>query len=78
MVLPGLPYGASPPPDEHLWTLRKGRLTAECFQALHPLGLELRLAVNGDTVRTGVARSVEEARAESQRMRDALYGRGWR
>jgi len=77
MLLPGLPHRAEPPADEHLWTLRKGQRTAVCAQALHPLGLELRLTVDGETLRTEVARSVEEGRAASERMRDLFRSKGW-
>lgn len=77
MTLPGLPRYATPPPDELLWTLHKGRLTAECYQSLHPLGLELRLEVNRDTVRTAVARTVQESRAKSAEMRAAMLAKGW-
>lgn len=77
MTLPGLPHAAAPPPDEKLWTLRHGRHTAVCWQRLHPLGLELRLDVNRDTMRTAVVKTVEEARAASAQMRDAMQAKGW-
>jgi hypothetical protein len=77
MTLPGLPPGEAPPPDERLWTLRHGRYTAVCWQRLHPLGLELRLDVNRDTMRTAVARTVEEAREASAQMRAAMLAKGW-
>lgn len=76
-MLPGLPPGAAPPPDEQLWTLRHGRHTAVCWQRLHPLGLELRLDVNRDTMRSAVARTVDEARTASDEMRNAMLARGW-
>lgn len=77
MPLPGLPPGAAPPPDEKLWTMRHGRHVAVCWETLHPLGLELRLDVNGDTMRTAVAKTVAEAREASVHMREALIAKGW-
>ena len=77
MPLPGLPSGAAPPPDERLWSMTHGRHTAVCVQRLHPLGLELRLDVNGDTMRSAVATSVAEAQEASEKMREALRAKGW-
>jgi hypothetical protein len=77
-MLSGLPPGAAPPPDERLWTMRHGRHTAVCWECLHPLGLELRLNINGDTMRTTVAKTVEDARAASADMHQALLAKGWR
>lgn len=77
MTLPGLPPGAAPPADQRLWALRHGRHTAVCWQRLHPMGLELRLDVNRDTIRTAVASTEEEARAASMQMRDAMLAKGW-
>jgi hypothetical protein len=57
--------------------LTKDTRTAVCWQRRHPLGLELRVDVNGDTMRTTVARSGEEADAESSRMRALMIERGW-
>jgi hypothetical protein len=57
--------------------LTKDNRTAVCWQRRHPLGLELRVDVNGDTMRTTVARSAEEADTESSRMRALMIERGW-
>ena len=51
-----------------MWCLRKGTRTAVCWQRLHPLGLELRIDVNGDTLRTTVGKTVEGAREQSAYM----------
>lgn len=77
MPLPGLSPGAGAPPDEHVWTLTKGRLTAVCWQRLHALGLELRLDVNRDTMRTTIVATRDEALAETTRMRQLMLDKGW-
>lgn len=73
-MLPGLPAGAVPPPDGLLWTLRDGRHTAVCGECLPPLGLGLRLDINGDTMRKAVGRTFETASAISAAM---LASKGW-
>ena len=77
MPLPGLPTGSAPSPDEELWRLTKGRRVAVCWQRVHALGLELRLDVNGDTMRTTVEGTEEAARAQSVYMRQAMLDKGW-
>ena len=77
MPLPGIPPGGAPAADEQVWRLTKGRRVAVCWRRLHPLGLELRVDVNGDTMRTTVARTIEEARAECSRMYALMLDRGW-
>jgi len=77
MPLPGLPTGSAPSPDEELWRLTKGRRVAVCWQRVHPLGLELRLDVNGDTMRTTVERTEQAAREQSAYMRQAMLDKGW-
>lgn len=64
-------------PDEHVWELRKGERRAVCRRALHPLGIELVLEVNGVLRYSKVARTVAEARAEAERMRESMVERGW-
>ena len=76
-MLPGLTDGEVPPADEQLWRLVKGRRTAVCWQRLHPLGFELRLDVNGDTMRTTVERTLEGVQEQSVHMRQAMLARGW-
>ena len=76
-MLPGLTDGEVAPPDEELWRLVKGRRTAVCWQRLHPLGYELRLDVNGDTMRTTVERTIDGAKEQSVHMRQAMLARGW-
>ena len=76
-MLPGLTDSEVAPPDEELWRLVKGRRTAVCWQRLHPLGFELRLDVNGDTMRTTVEGTEEAARAQSVYMRQAMLDKGW-
>lgn len=48
-----------------------------CWQRLHPLGFELRLDVNGDTLRTTVERTIEGAREQGAYMRAAMTEKGW-
>lgn len=73
----GQPEGFVPPADERLWLLTKGTKTAACWQSLHPLGLELRLEVDYEVRRTRVARTVDEARAESARWLDLMLMKCW-
>lgn len=77
MTLPNLRGGAAQPADTELWRLTKGRRTAVCWQRLHPLGLELRIDVNRDTMRTTVARTEDEARTESARVHALMLEKGW-
>ncbi len=76
-MLPGLPSDPVASPDEELWRLVKGRRVAVCWQRRHPLGFELRLDVNGDTLRTTVERTPEAAREQGAYMREAMTGKGW-
>lgn len=64
-------------PDEGLWELWKGERRAVCYRALHPLGIELVVEVNGDLRYAKVERTVAAARAEATRMRESLLSRGW-
>lgn len=73
----GLTHDATLLADEQLWTLRKNARTAVLWQALHPLGLELRLHVDGDTVRTRIEKSVHQVRDATVHMRAAILTKGW-
>lgn len=77
MPIPGLPDEAAPPADEALWRLKKGTRTAVCWQRLHPLGVELRLDVNGDTMRTTVEQTRAAALQQSAHMHAAMVAQGW-
>ena len=77
MPLPGLPTDAVPPTDEQLWRLTKGRRVVVCWRRRHPLGFELRLELQGDTIRTAVYPTVDEAQAAEAHMREAMVERGW-
>lgn len=77
MPLPGLPVDRMPPADEKLWELRKGTRTAVCWQRRHPHGFELRVAVNGDTLRTTVEETAEGASRAATHMYEALLAREW-
>jgi len=71
-------HDPEPRADEELWRLTKDTRTAVCSQRLHPLGLELRIDVDGDTRMTRVSRSVDEAWAERERLRMSMEAKGWR
>ena len=54
-----------PPPDEQLeavmWTLRKGARVAECVLWRHPMGREVRCAVDYEVRQTAVQRRRDTA-----------------
>lgn len=77
MPIPGLPDATAPPADEELWRLKKGSRTAVCWQRLHPLGVELRLEVNGDAMRTTVEKTTAGVHEQSAHMRAAMVAQGW-
>jgi hypothetical protein len=66
-----------PADDEKVWEVKKGTRTAVLWQRLHPLGLELRLDVNGDMRSTTVEKTVHAAREVSAHMRAVLLQKGW-
>ena len=71
------PPAGTASPDGELWRLGKGPRIAVCRRFRHPLGLELRLDVNGDTLGTRVERSLEAARDESAFLRETMLATGW-
>jgi hypothetical protein len=77
MPLPGLPADAAPPADEKLWELRKGTRVAVCWRRRHPNGFQLRVDVNGDTLRTTVEPTQDGADEASRHMYASMLARGW-
>ena len=78
MPLPGLPAGATPPADEKLWELRIGTRIAVCWRRRHTHGFQLRVDVNGDTLRTTVEPTEAGADEASHHMYRSMLDRGWR
>ena len=74
--MPGQPDGFTPPDDAKVWEVKKATRTAVLWR-LHPLGLELRLDVNGDMRSTTVEKTVHAAREVSAHMRTVLLQKGW-
>ncbi len=66
----------NPTPDP-AWRLEKGARRAACRVEPHPLGLELVIEVDGDIVRTEVARTPGAAAARAADLRAAFEGKGW-
>jgi hypothetical protein len=60
-----------------VWTLRKQQRTLVARLAVHALGLELILEMDGEVRYTAIARSRAMAMDEADRMRDTLLARGW-
>lgn len=60
-----------------LWQLRKAAREALCCAQAHPLGLEVVAEVDGETMRTQVARTPDEADAVAAEWRAAFAAKGW-
>ena len=60
-----------------LWTLVKDGRTATCEVRPHPLGVELVATVDGEVVRTEVARTAPAERGLAAEWRGAFDDRGW-
>jgi hypothetical protein len=67
-----------PPPPDTGWRLEKGARRAACRVEPHPLGLELVIEVDGEIVRTEVARTAAAAAGRTDELRAAFLERGWR
>lgn len=61
-----------------LWQLRKAARAVVCIAQAHPLGLEVVAEVDGEIVRTQVARTADEAEAVAVQWRAAFTAKGWR
>jgi 4'-phosphopantetheinyl transferase EntD len=64
-------------PTDVLWALVKGRRRAGCVLWSHPLGLELRVSVDGHEYLTQVHREREAALGHAEDLRAQLARRGW-
>jgi hypothetical protein len=60
-----------------LWTMRKGAMTLVCTLATHSLGWELRLFVNGDFIRSQVAKAQTAVLDTSDAWRVEAVEKGW-
>ena len=70
-----------PPPipaPQRVWTLTKDGRTATCDAQAHVLGLELVSEVDGEVMRTEVARTTHDGQAVADRWRHAFIAKGWR
>lgn len=78
---PGTP--APPPelpaPDRVLWVLTKAARRAELALRAHPVGVEVRVSVDGSLLLSEVVRAYDgkDTRAVSERHRAAFLERGW-
>jgi hypothetical protein len=60
-----------------VWMVRKGGRAAECPVWTHPLGLELRLSVGDDLLRSEVIRDQDALIRVQETWRQALEAKGW-
>jgi chorismate mutase len=61
------------------WRLVKGSHSVSCLESGHPLGLELRVVIDGDNLRrTQVFRAPADADAAATAWRAAFEQKGWR
>ena len=66
-----------PPSDERLWALTKGARSATCVLRSHPLGVEVRVDVDGEAQMTQVHRLKADACIHAATLEDAFFGKGW-
>jgi hypothetical protein len=64
-------------PEHPLWTLQKGKRTAEARTRMTPLGPELRIYYNGELLRSEIPRDGREVGALAEEARQAWIARGW-
>jgi hypothetical protein len=65
------------PPPERAWQLVKGMRRAECFVDMHPMGWEVRWDVDGEMIRTEVAKTQEAMLALVNSTEAAFKLKGW-
>jgi hypothetical protein len=63
-------------PNE-LWELSRGKDSARCVVADHPMGVELRYVMNRQPLITRVFASVDELGQQARVWREGLESRGW-
>ena len=61
-----------------LWTLQKDTRTARCRVVTHPLGLEIRVAIDGHLVSSRVFRESAKLIKQSRVSREVFEQDGWR
>jgi hypothetical protein len=59
------------------WTLRKEARVAHCQVVPHPLGFELRVEVDHDTLLTQVHRQEVDADLHAATLEDDFLAKGW-
>ena len=60
-----------------LWTLKRGESSARCILLAMPVGLELRILMDGSILRTERCERHDQAFALAGRWRDRMMDRGW-
>jgi hypothetical protein len=71
------PEPPAPPTDERLWALTKGTRSSTCVLRAHPLGVEVRVDVDGEAQMTQVHRLKADACIDAAALEDAFLGKGW-
>jgi hypothetical protein len=71
------PEPPPPPRDERLWALTKGARSATCVLRRHPLGVELRVDVDGEAQMRQVHRLKADARIHAATLEDRFQEKGW-
>lgn len=60
-----------------LWTLRRGESSARCVLLAMPVGLELRVLMDGTMLRTERCERHDQAFELAERWRGRMMDRGW-
>ena len=60
-----------------LWVLSRGKDSARCVVANHPLGVELRYVMNRHPLITRVFETTDELTLQARVWREGLEARGW-
>ena len=60
-----------------LWSLTRGESAARCVLLALPVGLELRVVMDGSILRTEHCERHDQAFALAERWRDRMLDRGW-
>lgn len=60
-----------------LWSLTRGESSARCVLLALPVGLELRVVMDGSVLRTEHCERHDQAFELAERWRDRMLDRGW-